>query len=254
MQVQAAQFGQPLNHTSWILRVGIQSRPHRRTANPKATQPFSCLPDSFCIVRYCLRVTAELLSQPQRYGILQVRSTGFNDPVKFDCFVLKGSSQFLDRRKQLIQPPQRSQADGSRDGVVGRLGHVNVVIWINPVLPQLSTQELGGAIGDHLVCIHVVTGSRPGLEGVNHELVVQFSIDHFLGCLGDGIRPLYIQQSQFAVDFGCRSLDKRHRPDERPPGFQPRDREVIHRTLCLPSVQGCSRNLHFAERIAFDTV
>ena len=55
------------------------------------------------------------------------------------------------------------------------------------------TQDLGGAVGDHFIDVHIVT--RPGarLDGVHDKLVVPLAIDHFLRRFDDCIRFFCIQ-------------------------------------------------------------
>ncbi len=177
-----------------------------------------------------------------------------DDLIKLDRLLAQRGCQLIHHIQQLVQPPQRPQADGGGDGVVGGLGHVDMVVRVDPVFAQLAAQDLGGPVGDHLVGVHIVAGAGAGLERVDDELVIPAPIDDLLGSLDDGSGARFIQQPQVAVDFGGSALDGCHRPDERPPGAQPGDGEIVHGALGLHAVQGLLRHLNLTQRIALNTV
>jgi hypothetical protein len=87
--------------------------------------------------------------------------------------------------------------DRGGDGVVRRLAEVDVVVGVHRFLAAaLAGQDLVGAAGDHLVGVHVGRGPRAGLEDVDHELVVEFALDHLLGRLQDGAGAFFVEQPQ----------------------------------------------------------
>ena len=106
-----------------------------------------------------------------------------------------------------------------------------MVIRVDPVLPGLAAQDLGGAVGNHLVGVHVVAGAGARLEWIDDELVIPAPFDHLLRRLDDRLRPVVVEQAQVAVDFRRGALDGRHRPDKCPPGAQTRDREIEYGAL-----------------------
>jgi hypothetical protein len=53
---------------------------------------------------------------------------------------------------------------GRGEGVVGALGLVDMVVGMDRALgPESSAHDLDGAIGDHLVRVHVALSTRSGL-------------------------------------------------------------------------------------------
>ena len=53
---------------------------------------------------------------------------------------------------------------GGGIGVVGALRLVDVVVWMHRCLgSQFAAQDLNGAVGDHLVGVHVALGAGAGL-------------------------------------------------------------------------------------------
>lgn len=74
--------------------------------------------------------------------------------------------------------------------VVGRLGHVDVVVGVNRLLgSKLSSQDLDGLVGDDLVDVHVGLGSRSSLEDNEREVVDKLATDDlWLSKIGGSIR------------------------------------------------------------------
>ncbi len=221
---------------------------------PRRRRPSAAAPDALGIAFDGPGIGAELLPQAHRHGVLQVSAPGFDDVVERNCFFLEGGGQLIHHAQKLLQPPERSQADGGGDDVVGGLRHVDVVVGVHPVLSQLPAQDEGGAVGDDLVGVHVVAGACPRLEGIDDKLVIPLAIHDLLGGLDDGAGAFGVEQTQVALHLGGCPLDRRHRPDESPPGFQARNREIEHGALRLDAPEGISRHLDFAQRIAFDTI
>ncbi len=65
----------------------------------------------------------------------------------------------------------RGDVHGRRDDVVGRLAHVHVIVRDGPAVAAAARAR--GAIGDHLVGVHVGRGARAGLEHVDDEVRVE---------------------------------------------------------------------------------
>ena len=89
----------------------------------------------------------------------------------------------------------RSDARGLRRGgdvhrggkrVVGRLRHVYVVIGVNGLLAaHLAAGDFDGAIGDHLVDVHVGLRAAAGLPDAQRKMIVELAGDDFVGGAGD---------------------------------------------------------------------
>src|SRR5215216_4715255 len=120
------------------------------------------------------------------------------------------------------------------------------------VLANFPAHDLRGAIGDHLIDVHMMTRPRPSLDGIDDELIVPFSFNDLLSSLRDCVCPLRIQQTQIAIDLRRRAFDYRHRPDECGPWLEPRNGKIFHCALRLCTVKSINRELDFPERITFD--
>ena len=120
------------------------------------------------------------------------------------------------------------------------------------VFTNLPAQELRGAIGNHFIGIHVVTGAGPGLENIHNELVVPLAGGDLTGRLADAVRGGLLKQAQLAVNLGSRLFDHADLPDEGSPRAQARDREIVDGALGLCSIQGVDGYFDFTHRIGFN--
>ena len=64
-----------------------------------------------------------------------MRASRFDDVIELIRFGVQRSDQVIQHAEQLIQAPQATQPDGGRDGVVGRLGHIDVVVRVHAIFP-----------------------------------------------------------------------------------------------------------------------
>ncbi len=250
-----------------VFGVGVQAGAGGRAADAQPAQPLGRLAD---LVRVALdgpRIGPELLPQPHGYGVLQVCPAALDDAVELGRLGPQPLGQPRQRRQHLIQSPQRAEADGGRDGVVGRLGHVDVVIGADRLALRVQTEaeQLVGPVGDDLVKVHVVAGSGPGLDGIDDELVGPLPGDDLIGGGDDGpghvacrdgaaAGLLVAEQAQVAIDLGRGALDHGHRPDEGRVGAQAGDGEVVDGALGLRAPVGPGRHAHFAQRVLLDAI
>jgi hypothetical protein len=74
------------------------------------------------------------------------------------------------------------QADGGdlqrrREGIVGRLVEVDVIVGVDAeVLAAPAAEQLLGAVGDHLVDVHVERGAGAALQRVDDDLGQQRAV------------------------------------------------------------------------------
>ncbi len=179
-------------HARVVFVVRIEPRAGGGAPNPDATHPFGGGGDPFAVVAHGEGVGAKFLAHRDGHRILQVGATRFDHIGEFNRFGFEGLGQMIDDAQQFIDAPQGAQANRTRDGVVGALSHVDVVVgvdWFFAVVEGIA-EDLIGTIGQHFVQIHVVAGAGAGLEGVYHKLIGMLTGNHFVGCTdnsaGDG--------------------------------------------------------------------
>ena len=181
----AAERRQLGHHARVILRMRVQAGAGRRPADAQPPQP---LGREFDLVAAALdggRPGADFLPQANRHGVLQVRPPALDHIVPLGRLAARHADEARQRLQQLVQPPERAQPYRGRDGVIGRLRHVDVVVGMHRLVRRVHrvTEQLIGAVGHHLVGVHVVAGARARLKGIDHEVLVMLPGQDFLARL-----------------------------------------------------------------------
>jgi len=111
----------------------------------------------------------------------------------------------------------------------------------------LRPDEFGGAVGDYLVGIHVGGGAAPGLEDVEHKLVVVRAVDHLLGRRHDNLGGVLVEQAELAVRLRGGLLYVTEGLDEATGEPEVANRKVFLCALGLSTVQGIGGDLDLAQ-------
>ena len=187
---QTGVLRQMRHHACMVFRMRIQAAAVGRAADAQSPQSLGRQPQLLAIAFDSAGICAELLAEADGNRVLQMRATALDHVVSHPGLRAKGRGAALQAGQQLVQPPQHAQPNGSRDGVVGALRHVDVVVGVyRPArAAQVVTQQRVGAVGNDLVDVHVVAGAGAGLKGINDEFCVQLPVNHFIRSLHDGLR------------------------------------------------------------------
>src|SRR5262245_4657169 len=118
------------------------------------------------------------------------------------------------------------------------------------VVAPRSTENLRGAVGDHLVRIHVVRRAGAGLIDVYDELIAKGAAANFVARPDNRARDARVEPFERFVRFGGGALDENRRDDEICRSAQLADGEVFYGSSGLDAVIGVGGNLEFTERIA----
>ena len=162
--------------------------------------------------------------------------------------------QRLHGRKHLV--PERARRGDVHPGgknVVRRLPEVHVVVGVHQaLLPALAAEQLGSAVGEHLVDVHVGLGARAGLPHHQRKFRVVAAGQHLVGRARDGLRLLFRKQAEVGIDAGRRFLDERQRVDQRERHALARDAEEAAAALRLRAPQALGGHLDGAEAVLLD--
>ena len=141
---------------------------------------------------------------------------------------------------------------GSGEGVIGGLGHVDVVIRMDGLFrAQHSTGHINRPIGDHLVDVHVRLGAAAGLPNAEREVVVQFALGDLGGGFDDEIGFFLCEEAELLIGQSAGSFQVSKGVDERGRHRVVGDIEVVQGSLGLSSVITVRRNIHRPHRVAF---
>lgn len=136
-----------------------------------------------------LDVARELLSESEGGGILQMSATNLDDVLELLALGLDGVTEKGDGGDEaLVDLNGSGNVHGSGEGVVGGLGHVDVVVGVDGLLgAELTSQKLDGAVGDDLVDVHVGLGAGAGLPHNEGEVVEELALNDLIGSLDNGV-------------------------------------------------------------------
>ena len=119
-------------------------------------------------------VAAEFLAERDRHGILQMRAAGLEHVRELARLPIETVRERSRRADEAAVSEEQRQARRRREHVVRRLAHVHVIVRMHArVGAARLAEELGGAVRDHFVRVHVVRGARARLIDVHDELVAQ---------------------------------------------------------------------------------
>ena len=80
---------------------------------------------------------------------------------------------------------------------------------------EFAAEHLVGAVGDHLVEVHVGLGAGAGLPDHQRKVIVELALDHLARGAGDGAGAARIEQAEFPVGLRGGELDDAERMDDR---------------------------------------
>ena len=111
--------------------------------------------------------------------------------AKATALSCSASRSAADRREEPVHDLlDRGDVHGGREGVVGRLRHVDVVVGVDRLLgAHHAAGQLDGPVGDDLVGVHVGLRAAAGLPDAQREVVVELALGHLAGRLLDQRRP-----------------------------------------------------------------
>ena len=236
-------------------RVRVEPGAHRRAAQRQLAHVRQRRLDVRPRVRELRRIAGELLAERQRRRVLQMRAADLDDV---------GKGLGLRRQRRLERGQRRQQAARHRLGrgdvhrrredVVRRLPAVDVVVGMHePALAARPAEDLRGAIGEHLVDVHVRLRARSGLPdgerkfaGVTSRRAPSSAAATMASAVCCGSVP------SAALTRARGSLDDQERPDQRLGHLLRRDPEVLERALRLRAPEPVGRDFDGSERVALD--
>ena len=241
-----------VDHPGLVARVGVEPRPHRGAAQPQRRQLGErvAAPAPQRPRRAALQPET---SWPSRMGVASMRwvRPAFTTPSQASALRGEGGRQALQRLRRRRRQLQRGEAHGGGHHVVGGLRHVDVVVGVHQgAVAAAAPQQLAGAVGQHLVHVHVVRGAGAGLVHVHHELFAPAAVEHLLGRARDGLRLAARQEPQLAVHPRRGELDAHRRVHEGGVRAQPADGKVLQRPRRLRAVERRRGHGHLPHGVA----
>lgn len=137
-------------------------------------------------------ITRKFLTEGKGRSILQVGTTNLDNVVESLNLGLESVTQALQRRKQsALELKDGGNVHNSGERIVGRSGHVDMVVRVNGLLATLlSSKNLNSAVRDDLVGVHVGLGAGTGLPDNEREVIEELAVGNFSGSLLNGLSNL----------------------------------------------------------------
>src|ERR1700677_3860261 len=103
-----------------------------------------------------------------------------------------------------------------REGIVGGLRHVDVVVGMDGVFgAHLTAGKLDRAVGNDLVGVHVGLGAAAGLPNTERKFSVEFAFDDLVGGADDELGLFGGHLAEFVVGFGGGLFEDTDGADDR---------------------------------------
>jgi hypothetical protein len=128
-------------------------------------------------------VAGELLPERERRCVLQMRAPDLDDRGERSAlFLQRGFEDPGGGHDLRVQRARRGDMHRRRKDVVRRLSEIDFIVRMHQaLLSALAAQQLRGAVGQHLVDVHVALRPRPGLPDDERELRVVAPGEHLVG-------------------------------------------------------------------------
>ena len=150
-------------------------------------------------------VAVEHLSKSYRYCILKLCTSHCDHIVEFLCLsgklFLKSCQRFFQRGQQI----QYCKFTGCRNYIVCGLCHVYMIVRVNQAVASFWTaKKLSCSVGDHLIHVHVCTGSGSALDCIYDKFFCPSAVDHLITGFDNGICFFLWKKSCVIICDSCR--------------------------------------------------
>src|SRR5712664_3107141 len=164
-------------------RMRVEAGADGCTADGEIVKTVESYGDAAAVAVEQIHVAGKFLAEGERRGVLQMGAADFYDVGEFPGFGVERVAKSLDGREQAARGFRGGgDVHGGGKRVVGGLRHVHIIIWMDGLLAaQFASGDFNGAIGNHLVDVHVGLRAAAGLPDAKREVLREFSFDDFIG-------------------------------------------------------------------------
>ena len=118
---------------------------------------------------------------------------------------------------------------------------------------QAGAGDFVGAVGQHLVHVHVRLCARAGLPHHQRELAMELACQHIIGGLHNQSGLFFLDATQASIGLGGSLFHQSHGVDQRLRQGFATDFEVIAAALGLRAPVGIGGYFHIAHGVVFGT-
>ena len=166
-------------------------------------------------------------------------------------FLRSARMQLAERRNEVGGDALgRGDMHRGRERVVRRLAHIDVIVGMNRLFgAELAAEQFVGAVGDHLVEVHVGLGAGAGLPDHQRKMIVELAFDDLARGAGNGAGAALVDQAELAVGFRGGELDDAERVNDRHRHAVVADAEILPRPFGLRAPVTIGGNLDRTEAV-----
>ena len=231
----------------------VQSRAHCGSSDGQVVEAVERLSQSSYVTFEQAGPAAKFLPECQRYSVLQMSAADL-DHIRI--FAGLRANRFVHllygRNECVLYPFGRRNMHRGREGVVGGLREVDVIIRMDRLLrSHHSARELNGAVGDDLVDIHIGLRAAARLPDAQGKLVVPLARDHLVGGLDNQLGLLGRELAQILVHQGAGLLEQAKGADQFGRHPVAADREMKQRPLGLRAPIDVCRDFDRSHTVGF---
>ncbi len=199
---QSGEFGNLLGGAFGEFGVGVQAGADRCAADGQRVEAGQCSFDARIIAVEHADPTGDFLAEGDRSRVLQVGAANLDDVGELLGLLVEGGAEFLHSREELgLHFGRGGNVHRGGEGVVGRLGFVDVVIGVDGGLTaHLAARDFDGAVGNDFVGVHVGLRARTGLPDAQGEMFVELAGNDFVGGFTDQIALVGGELAEVLVD------------------------------------------------------
>jgi hypothetical protein len=114
---------------------------------------------------------------------------------------------------------------------------------------ELAAEQFVGAIGDHLIEVHVGLRAGAGLPDHQRKVIVELAVDHLARGADDGAGAALVEQPEFAIGLCRGKLDDAERMNDADRHPVLADAEILPGTLGLRAPIAIGGNLDRTETV-----
>ena len=246
-------FLQVLNNSFSKASVGVEASSDSGTTLSNLVDINQSLSNTLLAVLELVNVGRELLSESKGSGILSVSSSDFDNVGEFVTLLSESFPETSDLGEEAFLDFEDSgDVHDRREGVVGGLGAVDVIVGVDELGAELSAENLDGTVGNNFVGVHVGLSAGTSLPDNKGEVVVELTFGDFGGSFDNGASDLRVE-TVVEVSLGSGFLQDTESTDdgERHTLGLTANLEVLQRSLSLCSPVTVSRHVNGSESVAF---
>ena len=142
----------------------------------------------------------ESLAQSHGHGVLQLGTSHLQHVLELLAFLAESGDESAEVLQETEMAEVHTDMYGGGISVVGGLRAVHMVIGgAELVFASLVAHDFEGAVGNHLVGIHIGCSSGTALNHIDRELVQMLAVHNLAASLRNGVELLIGQQSETMV-------------------------------------------------------